>query len=118
MQTARRLRYGRLWPLFEFWRNRVQEHVNIIESFLEPVIESAVRREKHDARSAECQDEETLLEYLTRLTDGEWAVAISPLQQHLTHPADQRLIKDQTMNLLIGARDTVTRPPSNLTAAS
>ncbi|EKM52294.1 uncharacterized protein PHACADRAFT_198361 [Phanerochaete carnosa HHB-10118-sp] len=96
VQTARRLRYGRFWPLFEFWRNRVREHVNVIESFLEPVIESVVLREKHHPRSAECQDEETLLEYLTRLTD------------------DQRLIKDQTMNLLIGARDTTA---STLTSA-
>lgn len=85
--TANRIRYGRAWPLLEFREDKLREHMTVIDSFLEPIIEENLRRraEKgHDEK--DCKADENLLEYLTRWTDGNGHAKFALLSSLLTVP--------------------------------
>ena len=37
---------GNAWPLGEMWGDRLNQHMDVINSFIEPVIQSALDRKK------------------------------------------------------------------------
>ncbi|KIP04460.1 hypothetical protein PHLGIDRAFT_129485 [Phlebiopsis gigantea 11061_1 CR5-6] len=95
--TGKRVRYGRAWPLLELREDKLRKYNAVIDAFLEPIINEHLRRKAESAGSnTECIDNEIFLEYLTRCTD------------------DVKLIKDEAMTMLLGARDTIA---STLTSA-
>lgn len=73
-KSARRGRFGEAWPLTEFWKDKVQDHMAVIDSFVKPFVDDALRKkgEKMNDTSDEFDDsdEETLLGHLVKLTDG------------------------------------------------
>lgn len=71
--SCARSRYSTAWPLWEFWENKVDKHVKVMDDFIQPILKDALatkskRVEKH---SEDADDDETLLSYLVKLTDGE-----------------------------------------------
>ena len=74
--TAIRGRYLQSWPIMEFWKDRVKEHLAAVDEFIDPIVDEALQRkaaagfdaEKEQAR--EIRDDETLLEHLVKYTDG------------------------------------------------
>ncbi|KAF9488012.1 cytochrome P450 monooxygenase pc-2 [Pleurotus eryngii] len=91
--TSLRQRYGINWPLFE-WNDRVLPHKTIVNRFVDPIISAAIA--KHKARvavgdvaeSKEVQEEETLLDYLVKITQ------------------DHQTLQDEILNIMIAGRDT------------
>ena len=83
---AERSSLGPTWPLLEMFRDKSRESMKVVRDFLDPLIEAAVERKRqeklsrgdsHESKKEDVPDEdETLLDYLVRFTDGE---SFSPL---------------------------------------
>ncbi|KAI0332394.1 cytochrome P450 monooxygenase pc-2 [Cubamyces sp. BRFM 1775] len=88
---AMRLRLGWVWRLKELFHDQSEEHMRVIDEFLQPILNEAIAKR----RAAQSQDKEiaekeqdTLLDHLVQLTD------------------DPVLLHDETLNILIAGRDT------------
>ncbi|EEB95322.1 hypothetical protein MPER_05721, partial [Moniliophthora perniciosa FA553] len=85
---------GPLWPLLsEFWGDKTIPPMKIVNSFIEPIIATALERKKVSARlpkdeKDEIGDDETLLDHLVDLTD------------------DPTMLRDEILNIMIAGRDT------------
>jgi hypothetical protein len=78
---ALRSRYGFNWPLREFWKDEAKAHVDVVNKFIDPILEEAIRKKKEsgDANEdwkggskgeREVADGETLLDHLINYTNG------------------------------------------------
>ncbi|EIW81921.1 cytochrome P450 [Coniophora puteana RWD-64-598 SS2] len=94
--TVFRMTYGSAWRLREFWADEVQKHMDVCNAFIEPVVKDALAR-KREAKEkglgqvrekGKVADEDTLLDYLVNVTE------------------DDKLIRDETFNIMIAGRDT------------
>ncbi|KAF5374312.1 hypothetical protein D9758_004630 [Tetrapyrgos nigripes] len=96
--TFSRARFGKHWPLVEFWKDRTKEEMNNVRQFMDPILESAVNRTREkrgqkgtsQAQSVdrEVKEGETLLDHLTNYTE------------------DPVILRDEIMNLAVAGRDT------------
>ena len=73
--TAIRGRFLQSWPLFEFWGDKVEEHLGAVHEFIDPIVGEALRRKAERQSEGEdiekdVRDDETLLEHLVKFTDG------------------------------------------------
>ncbi|KAH8832509.1 cytochrome P450 [Flagelloscypha sp. PMI_526] len=100
-RTARRIRLGDMWPLAEFWEDRVAKQMVVIHGYLEPIIQDALKR-KEEKTLRNVQDgksddtEATLIDYLVEKTN------------------DPKLIRDEVLNILIAGRDTTAATLSSI----
>ncbi|KAI8995693.1 cytochrome P450 [Trametes punicea] len=84
------------WPLFEFWGDKVKQYLKAVDDFIDPIVEEALRAKAEkvsgggvDAEGKEqARDDETLLEHLVKFMN------------------DPKVIKDETLNILLAGRDT------------
>nr|BED42917.1 cytochrome P450 monooxygenase [Trametes versicolor] len=97
--TATRGRFLQSWPLFEFWGDKVKQHLTAVDEFIDPIVEDALRKksekasagdEEDNERKEQVRDDETLLQHLVKFTD------------------DHKVIKDETLNILLAGRDTTS----------
>jgi cytochrome P450 len=91
--TAFRSRFGEMWPLVEFWKDKTKEKIKPIHEFLEPIMKEGVRRRKEAEAKAkesgvEVKESETVLDHLIHYTD------------------DPILLRDEILNLAVAGRDT------------
>ncbi|KII89791.1 hypothetical protein PLICRDRAFT_39961 [Plicaturopsis crispa FD-325 SS-3] len=95
--TASRSQLGPIWPLTEFWVDKVKAHMKVVDSFVEPIVEDAIAKKRAEGGSKldsaegkvrEVTEDETLLDHLVNYTE------------------DKRTIMDETMNIMIAGRDT------------
>lgn len=77
--TATRGRFLQSWPLFEFWGDKVKQHLTAVDEFIDPIVEDALRKksekasagaEEDNERKEQVRDDETLLQHLVKFTDG------------------------------------------------
>ncbi|TFK28591.1 cytochrome P450 monooxygenase pc-3 [Coprinopsis marcescibilis] len=96
--TALRSRLGVNWPLAEFWKDRVKEQMAIINAFIEPILSAALQRQRESGEvkrmnatiEREVSENESLLDHLINYTD------------------DEKVLRDETLNILLAGRDTTT----------
>lgn len=71
LAVARRGKLQEAWPLAEFWQDKAAAHNSAIDKFINPIIKDALQR-KAEKGSLDEKDteEETLLSYLLKSTDG------------------------------------------------
>lgn len=92
-------RLGWIWPLFEIFKSKTDEHMEVVDSFLNPILDDALR--KKEARIADgswskegekdkAEEWETLLDHLVRYT------------------SDKTVLHDEVLNIMIAGRDTVS----------
>ena len=71
---ATRSRLGWIWPLYEVFSRPTDKHMEVVDSFLNPIITSAIKRKEERARGSHEQkfNEEgmTLLDHLVDQTTG------------------------------------------------
>ncbi|KAJ7063970.1 cytochrome P450 [Mycena amicta] len=80
---------GVLAPLSEIWRDCTREPMAIVSAFLDPIIEAAVERKRvADAMGGEKREAQNLLDELLNAT------------------SDSKILKDETLNILLAGRDT------------
>ncbi|KAF8075855.1 cytochrome P450 [Lyophyllum atratum] len=115
--SSLRSRYGPSWALVEFWKDRVRPHRAIVNEFVEPILEEAIRsnheRREREGKGAEKGDEEinggTLLDHLICKTQSLClgSCIIAPNHSDAFHLSiDRQVLKDELTNLLVAARDT------------
>lgn len=76
--VARREQMGGLWPLFELRGDKMKGPMKIVDAFINPIIEEAIRKKdaKHstdvekEANPADVDEGETLLDHLVKFTSG------------------------------------------------
>ncbi|KAK7049282.1 hypothetical protein VNI00_005883 [Paramarasmius palmivorus] len=90
-----RIWVGPLWPLAEFWEDKTVEPMNIVNSFIEPIIAEALEKKRAAGRPSkiakeEVGDDETMLDHLVDLTD------------------DPNVLRDAILNIMVAGRDTTT----------
>ncbi|RDX44127.1 cytochrome P450 monooxygenase pc-3 [Lentinus brumalis] len=101
--TAIRGRFLQSWPLVEMFGDKVKKYLNAVDEFIDPIVEEAVRKnhkkevelegvtsDVEKASRDQVRDDETLLEHLCKFTD------------------DHKVIKDETLNILLAGRDTTS----------
>ncbi|KAI0741701.1 cytochrome P450 monooxygenase pc-3 [Daedaleopsis nitida] len=94
--VAERPRVGWLWPLTEMFGSKTDEPMAVVDAFIEPILREAIRK-KEERANAELevndkagQGDETLLDHLVQQT------------------SDAKTLHDETLNILIAGRDTMT----------
>ena len=68
--TFPRVLYGKLWPLFEFWKDTVTPERILTDKFISPLIEAALQKKRNANGVYELKGEGTLLDHLVHQTDG------------------------------------------------
>lgn len=72
--SAARSRFGQFWPLIEFWEDKVEKEVQTIFDYVDPIVERALKMKKTKelSKAESTNEDDTLLEHMTRLTDGKY----------------------------------------------
>jgi len=71
--TAKRMMIGSIWPLTEFWHDKLQKPMSIVNGFIDPIVADAIKQKRKAESNAEKpRDDETLLEHLVRSTEGRY----------------------------------------------
>jgi len=92
-----RLRLGDTWPMWELFTDKTKDGMEIVDAFLQPILQQALAKKRENkgiasvapgALKDEIAEDETLLDHLVKLTD------------------DQKLLKDELLNIMIAGRDT------------
>ncbi|KAI0353450.1 cytochrome P450 monooxygenase pc-3 [Trametes cingulata] len=91
---ALRLRYGWSWVLPEFFKDQCEDHMRVIDAFLQPILDEAIAKNRGKVGDVQGDKEdigdedETLLDHLVKITD------------------DPVVLHDETLNILFAGRDT------------
>ncbi|KAF8332425.1 cytochrome P450 monooxygenase pc-1 [Amanita rubescens] len=90
---ADRERTGWIWPLAEMWEDKARQPMQIVDGYLEPIIREALSKQKAGAfhkknDGGHLEEGETLLDHLVQVTQ------------------DPKVLKDETLNIMIAGRDT------------
>ncbi|KAF8200189.1 cytochrome P450 monooxygenase pc-1 [Pholiota molesta] len=86
-----RERSGWVWPLGEIMRDKTHAPMQIVNSYIEPIVEEALRKKRQSPKAAGAAieaDDATLLDHLVDVTD------------------DPVVLKDEILNIMIAGRDT------------
>ncbi|CCM02239.1 uncharacterized protein FIBRA_04320 [Fibroporia radiculosa] len=96
--VAERAAVGKIWRFFEIWKNKSDEHMRIVNEYLDPILEEALQKKEEREKAGEkvsqmegdtdSADDETLLDHLVKYT------------------SDPVVLHDEVLNILIAGRDT------------
>ncbi|KAF7323743.1 hypothetical protein MKEN_00595300 [Mycena kentingensis (nom. inval.)] len=91
-RISSRIRWGGVWPLLEMTGDATEEPMRIVDAFIGPIVEAAVKRKEAYAAALldgeKKEEAETLLDELLNLT------------------SDPKVLKDEVLNILLAGRDT------------
>jgi len=111
--SAARSRFGYFWRLIEFWEDGVEKEIQTVFDYVDPIVERALetKRMKELSKAQGEDEDETLLEHLVKLTDGKRPLLPDPMlpRQPPFHTLqDPILLRDETLNIMVAGRDTVS----------
>ncbi|KAI1786673.1 cytochrome P450 monooxygenase pc-3 [Ganoderma leucocontextum] len=92
--VSERPRVGWLWPLKELFKSKTDEPMSIVDAFIDPLLQEALRKKEEHEKAGigidvnEGQDDEALLDHLVKQT------------------SDYKILHDETLNILLAGRDT------------
>ncbi|KAF8723818.1 hypothetical protein AX14_009145 [Amanita brunnescens Koide BX004] len=103
-----RERFGWIWPLSEIWEDKTRKPMQIVDGYIEPIIQEALAKKKagtFDTKDTgdHLDEGETLLDHLIRVTEGE---QINVLVLELNDECTRIDPKDETLNIMLAGRDT------------
>lgn len=81
---------GPMWPLLELWGDRTETPMRIVREFVQPILDDAIRKKRGKgencdvAAKEEIEDDETLLDYLVKQTEGVFSLMPDHLYPLLT----------------------------------
>jgi hypothetical protein len=81
-RVAFRSRWGVYWPLVEFWTDQVKAKMVVVNAFITPILQEAVRKKKElgtlgdekTIKEREVKEGESLLDHLINYTDSELVI--------------------------------------------
>jgi len=71
---VRRANLGEMWRLFEPWRDEANDHRLTVNTYIQPLIQEAIRRRDQIGAAEMEKDDETLLDHLLRDSRGTFSV--------------------------------------------
>ncbi|KAI0772046.1 cytochrome P450 monooxygenase pc-3 [Trametes elegans] len=92
--VSERPRLGWAWPIKEIFKTSTDEHMKVVNEFIEPILQDALRKKEARVKNQESlddkesQDDDTLLDQLVKQT------------------SDPAILHDETLNILLAGRDT------------
>ncbi|KAG2357243.1 cytochrome P450 [Suillus spraguei] len=84
---SQRVSLGQTWPLSEILADGTAQHMKVVNTFLDPILKDALEKHRMAGEFA-FTDGQTLVDHLVNLT------------------TDFKIIKDETLNILLAGRDT------------
>ncbi|KAJ7181145.1 cytochrome P450 monooxygenase pc-1 [Mycena filopes] len=90
---AHREYVGPIWPLGEMWYDRTKAPMEVVSAFLDPIISAAIAR-KREAEAGLAEEKKGEVE------------AETLLDELLNSTSDPKVLKDETLNILLAGRDT------------
>ncbi|KZT09730.1 cytochrome P450 monooxygenase pc-3 [Laetiporus sulphureus 93-53] len=95
--VSERAQLGKIWPFFEIWRNKTDEYMRVVDDYLGPILQEALRKKEQMIKEEKwgrdkdeaVEDDDTLLDHLVRYT------------------SDPVVLHDEVLNILIAGRDTI-----------
>lgn len=109
MQIARRTRIGKPWPLLEMFKDKTSDSNKIVQNWLRPIVQNALRQKATRSQGRKNEEEKTFLDHLTDSTDGILPLTYmaSNFSDIFLSPIDPEAIGYQVLNMLLAGRDTV-----------
>ncbi|KAJ7440912.1 cytochrome P450 [Mycena galericulata] len=96
LHICNRARIGWAWPLTEMWYDRTVEPMKIVSAYIDPIIHDAVAKKKlADSLNEKLEKE-----------DEEVAEGATLLDELLNVTSDPKVLKDETLNILLAGKDT------------
>ncbi|KAJ7200155.1 cytochrome P450 monooxygenase pc-1 [Mycena pura] len=90
--VAEREQYGHIWPIWEIMGDKTKAPMKVVNAFLDPIIRAAVEKRKRKVKA---------------VGDGETpGEAETLLEELLNSTSDPKVLKDETLNILLAGRDT------------
>ncbi|KAF9650971.1 cytochrome P450 [Thelephora ganbajun] len=86
---SNRLLIGESWPLLEFFKDKSEPYMEVINEFLNPVLEEGLAKHAAQTKAGPTDKEATTL-----------------LGSLLSKTTDRDILRDETLNILIAGRDT------------
>lgn len=103
-----RLNVGELWPLQEFFKDKTEPYMEVINSFLSPLIEEGLAKHAAQTKAGVVDNEgKTLLDSLLQETSGSAIPKMLPVPP-LSSSIDMNILRDETLNILVAGRDSVS----------
>ncbi|KAJ6584881.1 CYP63 cytochrome P450 monooxygenase-like protein [Mycena capillaripes] len=96
LHVSNRARIGWAWPLVEMWSDKTVSPMKIVSAYIDPIIHEAVEKKKL-ANSLGASLEKT---------DDEIAEGATLLDELLNVTSDPKVLKDETLNILLAGKDT------------
>ncbi|KAH9832996.1 cytochrome P450 [Rhodofomes roseus] len=96
---AERATMGEIWPFAEMRKDKTREHMHVVDEYLHPILEEALRKKAEREREKkamggkavdadEIEEGETLIDHLAKFTN------------------DLTVLHDEVLNILLAGRDT------------
>ena len=124
MRGAKRSRYGSLWPLFEFWKDKTEDDMKIMKAFVDPILQDAIAKRRLNVNSGRTsvkkgvEDGDTLLDHLLNYTEGITFDSGSQFSLLICFHSDTEFLRFEILNIMIAGRDTVGEQSSHLCSDS
>ncbi|KAJ7602447.1 cytochrome P450 [Mycena polygramma] len=91
---AQREYIGPIWPFWEMFRDKTDEPMKVVSAFLDPIISAAIEKKR-------------MMEGLALASEKKGEVeADTLLDELLNSTSDPKVLKDETLNILLAGRDT------------
>ena len=109
----RRNLLGNFWPLFELFKDKSEGHKKVIRGWVDPLVARAVWIQKEMKEKGQTLNPEdcTFLEYLGTTTQGTSHLSCIDEDELMGFILDVDVLRDQLLNILLAARDTVSSIP-------
>ncbi|KAF7291833.1 Glycosyltransferase family 39 protein [Mycena chlorophos] len=89
-QHVDRSRWGSKWQLGEFWKDLIIPHRQVMNRFIDPIIDRALADKAQGHSKEQDPEAESLLDHLIKSTE------------------DKAIIRDEILNMLVAGRDTTS----------
>ncbi|KAJ6619477.1 cytochrome P450 monooxygenase pc-3 [Mycena sp. CBHHK59/15] len=96
LHISNRARIGWAWPLIEMWKDNTIAPMKIVSAYIDPVIHEAVEKKKLA----------TSLHAGVEKADEEVPEGVTLLDELLNLTSDPKVLKDETLNILLAGKDT------------
>lgn len=108
VNITNRGRIGSMWPLFELFKDKNEEHCTVVKQWLDPLVEQVLENKRimKKAGISSSIAEKNFLQHLTDSTDGQF-LFLGKNYSPYSHNLDPVLIRDQLLSILLASRDTV-----------
>ncbi|KAJ7784649.1 cytochrome P450 monooxygenase pc-1 [Mycena metata] len=96
LRIANRARIGWAWPLLEMWSDKTIEPMKLVSAYIDPIIHEAIEKKKLSNSLGSTSEK----------VDDEVIEGATLLDELLNVTSDPKVLKDETLNILLAGKDT------------